>query len=38
MQQEITQWEIYIHTVDHPPTISGRVRILRGAYSPFESE
>ncbi|MBK8035491.1 MAG: hypothetical protein IPK17_39520 [Chloroflexi bacterium] len=34
MQQAITQWEIYTHTVQHPPTISGRVRILRGAYSP----
>ncbi len=34
MQQAVTQWEIYTHTVQHPPTISGRVRILRGAYSP----
>lgn len=34
MQQDISQWEIYQHTVDHPPTISGRVRIMRGAYSP----
>lgn len=34
MQQELAHWDIYQHTVEHPTTISGRVRIMRGAHSP----
>ncbi len=34
MQQEVIGWEIYQHTVQHDPTITGRVRVMRDLYSP----
>ncbi|MBE2268217.1 MAG: alpha/beta hydrolase [Anaerolinea sp.] len=34
MQQQVSEWQVYRHAVEHEPTISGRLRVMRGVHSP----